>query len=60
MLMKIEEPEQRYNLMYQNAGIFLKNEPDITLQFLQEEEFRAIDYSKMVPSFINTIREDKV
>jgi hypothetical protein len=46
--------------MYRYSSSFLKNETEKILEVLQTEKFRFTDYSKMVPSFIDTIESTMV
>lgn len=48
--------------MYKYCLVFLQKELDFTLDVLRKNEFKRIDYSKLVPSLadISTQEEDKV
>jgi hypothetical protein len=48
--------------MYKYCLVFLQKDLEFTLQILKKEEFKRIDYSKLVQSFadINTDDEIKV
>lgn len=58
----IEEENERFRQMYKYCLVFLQKDLEYTLAILKREEFRRIDYSKLVPSFadINTEDEEKV
>ena len=58
--MQVGNMEERYELLYRYSSSFLKFETEKILDFLRWEEFRAVNYSKMIPSFIiDTITDSK-
>ena len=42
--------------MIRNASVFMKNEPIKTLKVLRKEEFKKINYAKLVPAFMDVDR----
>ena len=62
MLLQIEDENERFRQMYKYGLVFLQKELKYALEVLRKDEFRKIDYSKLVPSFadVNTKDEDKI
>lgn len=51
LLIKIEDEQERFKQMYKYGLVFLQRELKYTLDILRKDEFKKIDYSKLVPSF---------
>ena len=55
-LTDIQDKGERDALMIRNASVFMKNEPIKTLKVLRKEEFKKINYAKLVPAFMDVDR----
>ncbi|CAI2378217.1 unnamed protein product [Moneuplotes crassus] len=62
LLTKIEDENERFKQMYKYCLVFLQKELEYTLETLKKEEFKNIDFSKLVSSFadVRTDDEEKV
>lgn len=61
-LNEIEDDNERFRQMYKYCLVFLQKDLEYTLKVLTRDNFKNIDYSKLVPSFadIKTNDEEKI